>query len=111
MHRFFRRGRLSEVMRRTHENAAAVEVANSDEPELRTEKGIGRVNDDANRRRSVVDRGRWRGRILIDRRATVIPYDLGAGIRARCRSKSEDDNSQYNEFLPHDDVPPVGSGD
>ena len=91
---------------RTPISVSAVESVGTVDSKPRPVIAIGRVDDDANRRRrSVVDRARRRRRVIVSRRGSAVRFNhLGAGVRAQSRPKRECEHHQryHNKFL-HDD--------
>ncbi len=87
-------------------NAWPMESADTENPEPRPVKTKGRIDGDANRRRSVVNRRRRR--VVVSRRGSAIRlYHLGARIQAQSRSKPKCEDRQYCyiKFLPHNGYP------
>ena len=85
----------------------AVEMMRTVESEPRPVIAKGRINDDAHRwRRSVVDRARWRRRIIVSRRRSRVRFNhLSPGVRASGRKPECEDHRYYqNNFLQHDRI-------
>src|SRR5438874_9226056 len=92
-------------MMRTPINVAAVESVGTVEPEPRPVIAIGRIDDANRRRRSVVDRTRWR--VIVSRRGSAVRLNhLGARVRAQSRPKRECEHYHcyHNKFLHHDRI-------
>src|SRR6266446_1197281 len=90
---------------------AAIDSVKAVEAEWPRVIAKGRVDDDAHRRRGVIDR-RWRRVVVRLPRSVLRLHHLGAGVRARRGRKPDCRNRQcnHNQFLPHDRYPPVVFG-
>ncbi len=95
------------MMMRTPISVSAVESVRAVNAEPRPVQAIGRVDDDADRRRrSVVNRARRR-RVIVSWRGSAVRFNhFGAGVRAQSRPKPECEHHQchHNNFLFHDRI-------